>query len=462
LALGPVNQTNLAAGAINNATLLIGCRFDNTTGALRATQRGNFLFGGVILTKTISAYKRYVMRSRFNEVTHRHLKKTSAEILALLDEVIVTKDINTSTGVVAGRKGQTSLTFNTGVGVAYNKNQNTGIVEATNHTSNLILSNQDAFTGIPSVYNPDGRNPGNGFLATNNFFANRESGTILSFHCQHSTPIVVNGQNTTTMANFLTSTIAIKDYNTTYITTIGGGGPYAQRNNGGDRALALGFNHTRPNAWGKSVDAIDTDGLTGARRWGPGVGAGTPVGDVLGTQQQIKYNRDTFHGGVPYNIAYEGYTYTESTYRNTDPSAPRSFDAPTGHHTEDNLVTPGGTNIFGFEFRDFAPVMQVMTFDKHPSFNRNNSYEANKPYLLSMKVRSYCSLPGVHIGHTTGSVAKNDNNAQFWAADDARIMSDFLQRTFEGSVYAFAFANQVLTEEQINQIAVNFYKIIMS
>jgi hypothetical protein len=72
------------------------------------------VFGGIIITKTLTNNQRYLLQEKLQQVAQYHLRSSTAEMLALADEVIDMRDVNTSTGLVAGKKGKTSIQFTTG------------------------------------------------------------------------------------------------------------------------------------------------------------------------------------------------------------------------------------------------------------------------------------------------------------------------------------------------------------
>ena len=98
------DDTNLA-----NGTLIIGSSSTTTQ-----SSQANMVFGGIIITKTLTNNQRYLLQEKLQQVAHYHLRASTTELLGLADEVIDMRDVNPSTGLVAGKKGKTSIQFTTG------------------------------------------------------------------------------------------------------------------------------------------------------------------------------------------------------------------------------------------------------------------------------------------------------------------------------------------------------------
>ena len=92
-----------------NGTLIIG-----SSSATAQSFVANTVFGAIIITKTLTNKQRYLLQEKLTQVAQYHLRATTTELLAGADEVIDMRDVNAGTGLIAGKKGKTSIQFSTG------------------------------------------------------------------------------------------------------------------------------------------------------------------------------------------------------------------------------------------------------------------------------------------------------------------------------------------------------------
>lgn len=437
------NSTQVSGGGFDNGFVAVGAVFSNTSGDLNGSNRGNFVFGGIIIAKsTTSAFNKWKLQSKLALIGQQHKRKATADIQAYFDERILLKDINVGTGVAAGEEGLTSLTFNTGT--------------VTEGTSTYDLDYVEPITGLQGVWSDDADNPANGFEANNTYFTDVRSGTLLSFH------LLDNTDNN--LFNSLVKSIGVQENN-----------PYtADQTN---TSMAIGFDHGRPAMWTKVALSVDTDSVTGTRRAYPYAQSGdayadrdyVTIGDEAGSgggeQAMGKYNRNTYHGEIDFtsggnnvDLTFPAPTgvvaqaMTEDVWGNNDVTSDILIDAPVERHV--------GMN-YDFESRYNVPMLHIATFEESPNYVHANGYTANREYLLEGTVKSYVTPSGGVVGHNQASIAINNNAAMTIAGASAKLRSGQFQKGWQGALFAFGFSSTVLTQAQIEEISMNFYKLLV-
>ncbi len=442
------NSTQVSGGGFDNGFVAVGAVFSNTSGDLNGSNRGNFVFGGIIIAKsTTSAFNKYKLQCKLSLIGQQHKRKSVADIQGLFEERILLKDINTGTGVATGEEGQTNLTFNTGT--------------VTEGTSSYTLDHTDTITGLQGVYSDDCSNAANGFEASNTYFTDVREGTILSFHMlQDITGVLPTG------GGQLVKSIGIQEDS-----------QYSSDQTG--CSLAIGFDHGRPALWSKVGLSVDVDAVTGTRKAYPRVQDGDAwadrdyelVGDSNvsgggGGQALGKYNRNTYHGNIDLDNAGKVMSITfpapngtltadidtAARWANEDPTMDIYFDAP---------VRPNVGMNYDFESRYDVPMVHVGTFTESPNYVHSNGYTSNREFLLEAVNKSYVTPAGGVVGHNQGSLAINNNASMTIAGAGAKLRSGHYQKGWEGSLFAFMFSTTVLTQAQIEEVTANFYKLLV-
>jgi hypothetical protein len=394
------------------------------------------LFGGLIVTKTLTAAQRYGVVSRLGAVAMQHRVKQAHEIKAYFDELIFLKDTNDSTGEAAGINGQTTLTFNT--------------APVTEGTPDFDLDYNEPLTGLNCVWLPDADNEANGYQANNTYFGNVRTGTIMAF------TLLDNTSNR--IGNAVVNSLAVKT-----------GSPYIGQ--AANRSLSIGVDHSTPSLWSTVAANIDVDGITGTRKAYPSdqvelpfdvreyVGIGDNAGSEPANQANGKYNRNTMHGDFNYAKTFTmtfpvagaiEQTWNEARWANEDPTADIYVDAPTGAHVPQNIAYEGR----------FVPQIHIATFREPENFVVEDGYTANRDELLNAVNQSYLTPIGSICGHRVGDVAINNHAALSWNEAGAKLMSDPFQKHWQGAFFAFGFANTELSRAQIEEVQVNLYKLL--
>jgi len=396
--LSTTHSNDITAGDMDDGIILIGGRFLNTAGDVHANTRGNFLFGGIVITQDLTPAERFMTQAKLGTIGQQHRIKSKTDIEDMFDEIIYMKDANPVDGIVTGKNSKTSYDFNEGTKAA--------------GTSTTIFNYDDPRAGLRGIHYPD-QEQANGFLATNTYFSGVTTGTILSLH-------LVN------LANSALAATVTQDTEDGFSTS------------NTNRSLSLGYDHSKS-----------------ARNFTDGTVVGDAAGGGGANQAKGKYNRNTIHDDFDYPITMNGYSYDEDAWRNNDPNVPagKTLDAPTGHDIAQNIPFP---------FRNDVLTLHVGTFKAPIGYDRSADLTTREALFLEAENRSYLGLTGSAIGHVVGDIAINPNAAVVDSADDARLMSSHWQSNAEGTLIMQAFIPDViLTKEQIEEIQVNLYKLFV-
>jgi hypothetical protein len=153
-------------GNLANGTLIIG-----SASATAQSSQADMVFGGIIITKTLTNKQRYLLQEKLQQVAHYHLRATTTELLDMADEVIDMRDVNPTTGLVAGKKGKNALQFNVSTPTAtetatYSQTGNTLVVNKVGHglvvgqkpklvgTSGALIDGDYIITSVSPTVNP--------------------------------------------------------------------------------------------------------------------------------------------------------------------------------------------------------------------------------------------------------------------------------------------------------------------
>lgn len=412
------HQANMQAGAISNGDIVIGGIFNSTANTNLGATKANLVFSGLILWSGRTDKERYLARSKMNAIGQQHRIKLVSDIMAYFDEVVLMKNINQSTGLVTGEKGQLSLQFNVGT--------------FPEGTANFNFAHTVPNSGLQGVYGPDDQNAANGFKATTSYFAGQTSGTVLSLAYRDG------AGNSGTYGNDLSATLIQ-----------GTGNQNGSQNT--DWSIGLGYDHNAVTFTGMMAFAKDPNNLTGTRKYADETAFGAAVYDGA-NQPMGKYNRNTAHGSFVFGETITGVVYTKDVWANVDTSGGQKLlDAPTGPATLDNL---------GNGWKGDCLALQIATFQAPAGYDRSASYAVRKAMRLQGVNKSYVSIGETPIAHQDGAVAINNNAAVVDSADNATIMSHQFQKTFKGDRIAFAFSTQVFSQSQIEEVQVNLYKLV--
>ena len=409
--------TAIQGGSLDNGALCIGAVFTGASTALGTTNRGDFVFGGIIVTKTLTPLQRWTMQAKLSAIGQQHRIKAKADVEAYFDELILMKDA-TAGGLVAGRKGQTSIQFNKTLG-----------------SPTSVFGSPTVNEGLIGIKNPSVDNLDNSYQATNNFFATAISGTVMRIGFQENS--TQNG--------------ALQ-----WDLSMSAGDPRTDTRS--EWSFALGYNHSTPCMVTAVAGSYDTEDRIGGRCKADGTNFGVTAYESLpgggGNQEHGKYNFNTVHKSFIHGETFGGYTWTDATWAQTDPTRPFDLDGPVIPNVPEDIQ-------YGWRADHFA--LQIATFEAPAGYNRSDSYAVNKPKFLTSKGKSWVSGGAVQpVGHLDGSYARNDYSPVKHSADNHMIQTVPWQYSFQGTRVMWAFkAGEVFTPDKIEEVQVNAYKLLL-
>lgn len=408
--------TAIQGGSLDNGALCIGAVFSGSTTALGTTNRGDFLFGGIIVTKPLTVAQRWMLQAKFSAIGQQHRIKSKAAIEAYFDEIILMKDADAD-GLVAGRKGQTAIQFNKTLG-----------------SPSFVFASPTVNEGLVGIKNPSVSNLDNSYQASNGFFADTTTGTVLRLGFQET-----NTQNSALQWDIAMSA----------------GDPRTDTRS--EWSFALGYNHSTPCMTTLPAGSYDTEDRIGSRKTAAGSDFGIALYESLSgggaNQEQGKYNFNTVHRAFIHAETFGGYTWTDATWAQTDPSRPFDLDGP---------VIPNVPEDISYGWRVDHLALQISTFEAPTGYSRADSYAVNKPKFLTAKGRSWVSGGAVQpMGHLDGSFARNDYAPVKHSAENHRLQSVPWQYGFQGTRVMWAFkAGEVFSADKIEEVQVNAYKLV--
>lgn len=414
------NIAAVAAGTMNNGTLHIGTNFGSTSNNTGTTTlRGNYVFGGVIITKGLTDAERFAVHAKLSAMGQQHRAQTTAKVLAYYDEWFFAKDVDAS-GNVAGRNALAVLNFNKGG-------------SGTDWDFAYSIPNH----GIQSIRSPTA-NDSNKFMADRPYFAGVTTGSVLALH--------LNEDASNTLRYSLGRESA------TYA------GAAQQRLN-----LGIGFDHNAAgfiSRWGIAKDTSESlftgrqkvfaSSTSGFKAWGAAIYETNGGG---ANQSMGKYNTNVTH-----NTFQDGEVITDPDVGSVTLDRPTwlnqnayQLDAPVLRPVPENLTTV---------LRNDALILHMANFEAPTGYDPNASYATRKPQRLTGKTTSYLATPNLPVGHMDGSYAVNPNAGVADGNSDDRLQSFAFQGPWQGSRVAYAFKAGVLTQAQMEEVQVNMYKLV--
>lgn len=412
------NQT--ANTATDNGTLRIGRRYPGSSG--ESTNQGNFYFGGLVITKSLTDFERFKLHARMEQIANSHLRASLTELNDMLGptgELIDWRDVNMSTGMLAGKKGNLTLQINLATTIAG---------DSPNWTEDEAVP----YWGIQGL-RATGNNKANGFVATTNYFMDRSTGTIGSLDFPIGTSnnpcqVIASGTNTT-IAGLSTTNGLNTDFH-----------------------LSEGYHHNQPNLGHKVKDSTDTTNKTNATAWG----------DQSLSQQTWKYMFNTANGDV-------------GTAENTNPTLSTAVVGETQTWpigtpiTWANALTDLNITPASPESRTYKNwVKAYFAYNDFLSFKCGTfspgSYNPSSPVTADMRTGTtrHYSVPGVGSG--AYGVDFSLANKEGWASavhgnTSGRLQSQNYTQSYQGVRLLIWLGDTEWTLNQILKWKTNIYKI---
>lgn len=398
--------TDIGNGVFNTVNINIG---------ISGTTQPNILFGGFILSKPYTALERYKVHSKLSLIGQEHQRVSNNDLLALFDEIVLFKNIDPVTGEVVGEKGKLTLNFETGTNAA--------------GTADFDFAYSHPTVGIQGVRSPT-QNLANSFIATDNYFAETHTGSIATINipdATHSDLYMVFSQ---------TNTVNPFD------------------NNSNELSLGIGCTHNQYNTRLQIAYSLaDGNSLINNRHKADE----TPWGYDGSNADMGKYNRNLSSVQFNYDELYDGHVWDKASWENQSPTQPYLLDAPVFPPNADNI------QFAGKQQNQF--IMQFATFEKGENYNFADPWATRKQYRLTGKGRMYLSDGTSPVGHRDGSISKSDHAANVHSTPNAKIMSvtsnTITALPYHGTQFAMIFAKTVWTQDQVEKIRSNMYKLLV-
>lgn len=407
--LGAANQADIANGVYNGSKLIIGNTFTNTSGGLRTNSMGNILFGGVIVTTPLENSQRYAVQSKLGAIGQQHKVRAQSTIEGYFEEIVDFASADGNTGTIAGKNNLLQLDVNI----------NTVAEGAPDWEFNAEIPG----IGVRGL-KTGSMNPANGFKATNTYFSGHTSGTMVLMY--YSTG---SGNN---LYQVLSRAAG------------------SQFDQSGEMSLAIGSDHLALSCKTAMASSLDPDNLIGSRLL-------ASESDFLydgSNQTDGKYNTNTPHTSMVYGEMFNDTTLTEVRWANQDPGA-IELDAP--------VIRPLADNI-PYEHKHDALIFNVLTFKAPDGYNRGDDYATRKQFRLQAENHSYVSDGVTPFGHNDGDIAYKQYAAVADGPDNSYIMTQNpntgTYEPFHGYRIFAAFSPDVLTQEQVEEVQVNLYKLL--
>lgn len=372
---------------------------------------GNMLFGGVIITNTLTAKDRTYIHFALNAVAQQHRILSAADTYALLDEVIDFRDVD-GNGLVAGRKGKTGIQFNKAVG-----------------TPAWDFAYDTPQQGLRGVRSTSASNADNTYRATNTYFTDVQTGSMLT--------LCVN-ENT--------------DINQTW--------SLRSDSDQADMSLGMGRHHTSFIMQRAVAKSKDTQEWTRHLFSSEGGDAGGGVWSQAMAKYQLNLGGDCTPGAITtadiVSVLYST-TIPAGTVLDNATAATVGWFPPTPE---------GQYSTTTLDLKDLAQpgelLLHIATFKKGPNYNAGDAEATRRPYMRTGTNWSYASHPGVPIGAMDGCIARDIGTGSIVDSDPAhRIQSNKYQGVVNmGTHIMWAFTKTELTVAQVEQLNVNLYKFI--
>lgn len=413
-----------ANSTFSNGTFRIGRRYSGATG--EASTPGNLLFGGVIITETLTDLELYKVQAKLTTIANQHRAASLEDLQGMFDEYVDMRDINVSTGVVVGKQGKLTLNFNLATSFG-------------GKSPDWTLQNTISYFGLQGVKSNDDTNYANTFVAADNYFADVQTGTMV---------VLAHRDPTGNSANYATDLGQWLADGTNAPPNISGP---AQNT---DFSKGLGFHHAHPNMYTKAADSLDPNMKTGTTPWGD------QGGKV--SQPMAKYFFNTSNGGwqAP-KTSDQDVTINSVLY-------PSGTEITTALLQSTIGVTPptpenanyDGSNI-NYQYNLDTLQLQVGTFTKAAGFNSSDNQTTRDANARTGTAWHYVIPLGTQAGGLDCSVARQVGNANNVNSNPAaKLQSGVYLQNVKGTRFLFGFAKTAWTIDQVEILNTNLYKLV--
>jgi hypothetical protein len=403
-----------ANAAMTDGTLRVG------RGLGSSTAYANHLFGGIIVTDSLTDFERYKIHARLAQVANQHRLATVDDLLAMADEWVDFRDANEVSGQVAGKKGHLTLQFNVSSG-----------------TPQWDFGYTTPHVGLEGLRSTTGSDADNHWVATDNYFSDVQEGSVLVFGQTEQGNIY----DWLTMSDAYTSGFA-----------------------SGDIGLSVGRDHNAPRIMSGVDSALDTNDYDGSYGYTDGCGAGisqamlkygyklSPSDWSQSETVTVECTLRAIYGSVNFPVdtvltAADAFTYT-------------NISPPTPEYT----LASSDNTVIGYPMsKNGALEFIVGTFTPNASYDYAGTEAAREPYIKKATNKLYLSTSlGPLPGHIDSSISIAPASGNHIHMDSTYKMGSSKHQTTltpKGTYLVWAFAKEAWTQEQIETLQTNLYKV---
>lgn len=404
--------TDITGGALNNGKLIIASDFSDGSGNIRTTNRADILFGGVIVTLPLTDNERWRLLNRLHAVGQQHRIMLVDDLKALYDDIIIHSNIDTVTGSVAGENETCSFDFNLSTIASP--------VGTPTFTPGYEIPNVGV-TGLRSTNDND-----NAFISDDAVPPDLV-GTIVSLNMTEST------------GNNLTTDLAISSDS-----------EYTASTNTGNLSFGSARDHSQMSAL--MLPAVSRQGTTvlGVRYYADrSTQFGASVYDGS-NQLHGKYNRSVGCVITTYGETISSVVRTSASWMNTGTDS-LGLDANVLAHLPENI-----SNLN----KDGRLTLQLSRFEAPAGYNKGDDWATRLPFTLQSDNWHFVGQ-GVPFGHRDGSIAHNPYGGVVDNATGAKFKSFHgILQSYSGVRVLWAWSQNALTDEQVEQTDINLYKLL--
>jgi hypothetical protein len=402
--------TDIPNGTLNNGLLVIGSEFSNASGAVGTSNRADILFNSVIVHRPLTAANRYKVLNKLHAIGQQHNIMSLTDLKALFSDIILHKNINSGTGIVAGENSASTFNFNLPT-----IGSPTGTPTFTNNYTIPSLG----ISGLRSTNDTD-----------NHYYSSDAvtpdlNGTIISLNMSESTSSnlctdlsIRSGSNTSTETNLPTINLS----------------------------FALARDHQQHSAMLRANDI----NVVGTRYYADRTTQfGASVYDGA-NQMMGKYNRNIGADTFVYGETVDGIVRTPASWANHGANS-LGLDAPVISVTAENIRSI---------VKDDKLTLQVARFEAPVEYVKTDSIAVRTPFSLKSKNALFLSQSSI-IGHQDGSISKTNYGGVVDNATGSNFKSFHgILQSYSGVRVLWAWTPTVLTDAQISKIDINIYKLV--
>lgn len=406
--------SNPADGGLNNGRLYVGTAFTfSGDGSVQTTSTSDMLFGGVILTTPLTDLERWMLLQKLTAIGQQHYAMATDDLLDLFDDVVVHSEINTTTGNVAGRKNTCNFSFN--------------LPTLASPTGTPDFTPSYTMPNLGLVGLRSGADNDNAYIS-NDATPPDLRGTVISLNMTENSGNVV-------FSDFCVTSNLVNEYSTNFAEmSFGSGRDHGQPSavvmlaasrQGGSKPIGNRFYADRTTQFGSAV----YDGSN---------------------QMHGKYNRSVGCVVTTYGETITSLVRSAASWMNQGANS-LGLDGPV------LAQIPENTSVLS---KDAKLTLQITRFNAPVGYNKGDDWATRLPLTLQSDNWHFVGQ-GAPLGHIDGSIAHNPFGGVVDHGAGAKFKSlHGLQQSFEGVRILWAWTPTVLTDEQVNRVAMNLYKLL--